>query len=127
MEWVRFGMFHSNLIIQRLISASLSPTAPSAPSSSHFANEALISPVPTSVRVTLSSPSLASQFIHETIVSLREVISAGGVAPVADMLVHVSKDCSQFTASLLEEIMKQYNNVNSGELKNLSNVTLINL
>jgi len=42
------------------------------------------------------------------------------IGPVVDALVQVSFCCSFFSKILVEEIMKQYNNAPSGELKNLS-------
>jgi hypothetical protein len=87
---------------------------------SHFPSDPL-SPMPASVRSTLQGP-VAPHFVRETVVALREVVSS--VGPVVDMLVHVARDCTKFTGLLLEEIMRQYNTVNSGELRNLSSLLL---
>ncbi len=77
-------------------------------------------PLPTSVRCTLSDSVLAPLFVREMTVALREAVPAGRETPIVDMLVYAARDCSGFTSVLLEEIVKQYNSVNSGELRNLS-------
>ena len=56
--------------------------------------------------------------------SLKQVVSSGSVGPVVDALAHVSSNRSEFSAAAVEEIMRQYNNVSSGEMRNLSTALL---
>ena len=51
-------------------------------------------------------------------------MSSGTVGPVVDALAHVSSDRGEFSAAAVEEIMRQYNNVSSGEMRNLSTALL---
>ena len=50
--------------------------------------------------------------------------SSGTVGPVVDALAHVSSDRAEFSSAAVEEIMRQYNNVSSGEMRNLSTALL---
>ena len=43
---------------------------------------------------------------------------------MVDALAHVSTDRNEFSAAAVEEIMRQYNNVSSGEIRNLSTALL---
>ena len=68
---------------------------------------------------------IAPLFIREAVSAIREVNGLTfGVRPIIDMLILVSVGSKPFSESLLEEIMKQYKSVNSGELKNLSTLLL---
>ena len=51
-------------------------------------------------------------------------MSSGTVGPVVDALAHVSTDRNEFSSAAVEEIMRQYNNVSSGEIRNLSTALL---
>ena len=56
----------------------------------------------------------------DTTESSNQVVSSGAVGPVVDALAHVCSDRGEFSAAAVEEIMRQYNNVSSGEMRNLS-------
>ena len=53
-----------------------------------------------------------------------QVVSSGTVGPVVDALAHASSSSSAqsagFSAAAAEEILRQYNSVSSGEMRNLS-------
>jgi len=70
--------------------------------------------------VTLLYGSLAPAYIAEAVSACREVASS--IQLITDMLAQVSFCCKNFTILVLEELMRQYNNVSSSELKNLSNL-----
>ena len=82
-------------------------------------------PVPPTVTSVLYGP-IAPLFIREAVSAIREVngVATGAVRPIIDMLIMVATGSKTFSERLLEEIMKQYKGVNSGELKNLSTLLL---
>ena len=65
-------------------------------------------------------------FIREAVCACREVSGTCefGAKLIVDMLLQVSYCSTTFSQSLMDELMKQYNQVNSGELKNLSTLML---
>ena len=65
-------------------------------------------------------------FIREAVSACREVSGTCefGAKIIVDMLVQISYCSSSFSQLLMDELMKQYNQVNSGELKNLSSLML---
>ncbi len=79
-------------------------------------------PVPEVVGGVLTG-KLAPLFIREAVCACREV-TASAVPLIIEMLVHSAYCCATFSQLLIEELMKQYNNVNSGELKNLSTLLI---
>jgi len=124
-----FGDLHKTLAYL-MLSCDLNPTGSGSAShnnsSRHFDIKfcPLISPVPKAVSITISDSAISKSFIRETIIALREVVSSGSVGPVVDALAHVSSNRSEFSAAAVEEIMRQYNNVSSGEMRNLSTALL---
>ena len=64
---------------------------------------------------------LAPIFIREAVSACREVTSSC-VPKIVQSLVHVTTEVAVFSEQLMEELLKQYNNVSSGELKNLSSL-----
>ena len=72
--------------------------------------------------ILYKSTGLTSLFIREAVSACREVSGSCefGVRLIVDMLIQVSYCSDHFSKLLIEELMKQYNQVNSGELKNLS-------
>ena len=67
--------------------------------------------------------SIAHLYIREAVSACREVISSA-VPVMIDALVHAAYKSSSFSDLLLEELLKQYQNVSSGELKNLSSLLI---
>jgi len=65
-------------------------------------------------------------FIREAVSACREISGTCefGAKIIVDMLVQVSYCSLSFSQLLMDELMKQYNQVNSGELKNLSSLML---
>ena len=65
-------------------------------------------------------------FVRESLCACREVSGSCefGAKPIIDMLIQVAYGSSSFSHVLMDELMKQYNQVNSGELKNLSSLML---
>ena len=65
-------------------------------------------------------------FIREAVSACREVggTCEFGAKHIVDMLIQISYCSSSFSHLLMDELMKQYNQVNSGELKNLSTLML---
>jgi len=65
-------------------------------------------------------------FVRESLCACREVSGSCefGAKPIVDMLIQVAYGSSSFSHVLMDELMKQYNQVNSGELKNLSSLML---
>lgn len=61
---------------------------------------------------------VAPVFVKEAVSACREVTSSVDI--IIDMLVQISFCHAKVTKIVLEEVMQQYNTVNSGELKNLS-------
>ena len=76
--------------------------------------------------VLYKSEGLSYLFIREAVSACREVGGACefGAKPIVDMLLQVSYCSAHFSNFLVVEVMKQYNQVNSGELKNLSTLML---
>ena len=72
------------------------------------------------------SEGLCYLFIREAVSACREVSGTCefGVKLIVDMLIQVAYCSAHFSQFLIEELMKQYNQVNSGELKNLSTLML---
>ena len=75
-------------------------------------------PIPTGVSAVLFD-KLAPLFIREAVSACREVASTS-VPAIIQALIHASYRSATFSELLMEEVMKQYNSVGSGELKNLS-------
>jgi len=90
--------------------------------------EQLIRPIPASVGALLRGGGAAYLYVRECVSACREI--AGGsqnakmVRPIVETLTQAAFCSNQFSRTLIEEIMKQYNNVNSGDLKNLSTLLL---
>ena len=78
------------------------------------------------VNVLYHSEGLCFLFIREAVSACREISGTCefGVKLIVDMLIQVSFCSVNFSQMLMEELMKQYNQVNSGELKNLSTLLL---
>ena len=76
--------------------------------------------------VLYKSEGLSYLFIREAVSACREIGGACefGVNLTVDMLIQVSYCSAKISQVLVEELMKQYNQVNSGELKNLSTLLL---
>jgi hypothetical protein len=72
--------------------------------------------------VLYKSEGLSYLFIREAVSACREVGGSCefGAKLIVDMLVQVSYCSDHFSHHLIVEVLKQYNQVNSGELKNLS-------
>ena len=78
------------------------------------------------LNVLYKSNDLCYLFVRESVSSCREISGTCelGVKLIVDMLLQVAYNSAHFSEVLLEELMKQYNQVNSGELKNLSTLML---
>ena len=76
--------------------------------------------------VLYKSEGLSYLFIREAVSACREVGGSCefGAKLIVDMLVQVSYCSDHFSHHLILEVLKQYNQVNSGELKNLSTLML---
>ena len=74
--------------------------------------------MPESMGQILYGP-LAHLYVREAVSACHEV-SAVSVPSIIQALVHVSCRSSIFSDLVLEELLKQYHSINSGELKNLS-------
>ena len=74
--------------------------------------------IPKAVSQLLFGP-LAQLYIREAVSAVREV-NASCVTTIIQALVHASVGSEYFTNLLMKELLKQYNTVSSGELKNLS-------
>ncbi len=77
--------------------------------------------IPVTVSQLLHGP-VAPVFVREAVSACREV--QGSVDPLTDMLCAIAYSEEDVTNTLMEEVMYQYNTVNSGELKNLSTLLL---
>ena len=51
----------------------------------------------------------------------REVASSC-IPNIIESLIHITTEAEKFSQHLMEELLRQYNNVSSGELKNLSSL-----
>ena len=78
------------------------------------------------INVLYRSEGLCFLFVREAVSACREISGACefGVKLIVDMLIQVSYCSANCSHILMEELMKQYNQVNSGELKNLSTLLL---
>ena len=76
--------------------------------------------------ILYKSEGLSYLFIREAVSACREVGGSCefGAKLIVDMLVQVSYCSDHFSQHLIIEVLKQYNQVNSGELKNLSTLML---
>ncbi len=72
---------------------------------------------PPTVSRLLHGPA-APVFVREAVCACREV--SGPIDPIVKVMVKVSRDSQKLSAIVIEEVMQQYNTINSGELKNLS-------
>ena len=61
-------------------------------------------------------------YIRESVSAVREINSVSRT--IISVLVKATKERADFSNSLLGELLRQYNSVNSGEMKNLSNLLL---
>ena len=77
-------------------------------------------PTPKSVKQLLYGP-IAPLYIREAVSACREVTSIC-VSTIIQSLVHATYGSTSFTDLLMKELLKQYNTVSSGELKNLSSI-----
>lgn len=75
--------------------------------------------MPVTVRQVLHG-AVSSIFVKECVCACREISSGACADAVTDMLSRASREEGKLTGVLMEEVMQQYNSVNSGELKNLS-------
>ncbi len=73
--------------------------------------------MPATVSRLLYGP-VAPVFVREAVCACREV--SGSVDLIVEMLVKASMDSEKLSRIVVEEVMQQYNTINSGELKNLS-------
>ena len=64
---------------------------------------------------------LASIYIREVVSACREVTSAC-IPRITESLIHVTTEVPIFSELLMEELLRQYNTVSSGDLKNLSSL-----
>ena len=83
-------------------------------------NELDLLPMPVLMSDVLHG-KLAPIFIREAVSACREVTSSC-VPKIVQSLVHVTTEVALFSEQLMEELLRQYNNVSSGELKNLSSL-----
>ncbi|CAB4058031.1 USP9_24 [Lepeophtheirus salmonis] len=77
--------------------------------------------MPESVQSVLYG-DLAPMYVREVVTAVRENI--GDPEHLSKMLLGSSYCCERFSFILLEELLKQYSNVNSSELKHLSNLII---
>ena len=78
--------------------------------------------MPPSMNEILYGP-VARLYVREAVSACREVISTA-VPTILDALVHAAFDSASFSDLLLEELLRQYQSVSSGELKNLSSLLI---
>ena len=83
-------------------------------------NDNELLPMPVCVSDVLHG-KLAPIYIREVVSACREVTSTC-IPIIIDSLLHVTKEVPTFSELLMEELLRQYNNVSSGELKNLSSL-----
>ncbi len=80
--------------------------------------------LPTSLSRLLCGP-VAPLFAREAVCACRELVGGGSaVESVSTMLVRASEDDEAFSKIVMEEVMQQWNSINSAELKNLSRLLL---
>ena len=85
----------------------------------------LLSPVPSAVRTLLGGGDVSTLFVRECLSACREAYNdTPSVAPIVEMLVQAAYRSSKFSRALLQELLRQYNTVNAGELKNISTLLL---
>ena len=83
-------------------------------------NEIDLLPMPVCVSDVLHG-KLASIYIREVVSACREVTSAC-IPRITESLIHVTTEVPIFSELLMEELLRQYNTVSSGDLKNLSSL-----
>ena len=81
-------------------------------------DEPKLLPITQSISQLLYGP-MAHLYIREAVSACREA-NATCVSTIIKGLVHASIGSTSFTDLLMKELLKQYNSVSSGELKNLS-------
>ena len=104
----------------KLVSSYISAASKSLVKNRLDDNELDLLPMPVLMSDVLHG-KLAPIFIREAVSACREVTSSC-VPKIVQSLVHVTTEVALFSEQLMEELLRQYNNVSSGELKNLSSL-----
>ena len=107
-----------HLILSSLILACDNFTGKTNTTSKNNKNELL--PMPDCMIEVLKG-KLAPLYIREAVSACREVASSC-IPNIIESLIHITTEAEKFSQHLMEELLRQYNNVSSGELKNLSSL-----